>query len=163
VLAAALASVTGCRSCDDRSDEEQILALIEKAATLAQDHDTDGLMDLTTQWFTAEPGNRDHGEVRQVLTFAFHRYGNFRIAYPEPAIEVAPDRTTARATVPFVILREGLTLPDLGGLASDPEGWVEEASQTADPYRLRIDFAREDGEWKVDRAKIDGVRRMEGF
>jgi hypothetical protein len=38
---------------------------------LAQEHDTDGLMELATQWITAEPGHRDHGEVRQVQTFAF--------------------------------------------------------------------------------------------
>lgn len=162
-LVATASLPAGCRGCDDRSDEERILDLVHESATMAQEHDISGLMDITTRWFTASPGNRERKEVRQILLVAFQRYGNFRIAYPEPSIHVAPDGLSAKAKVPFVILREGLEIPDLGDLAGDPEGWVQEVSMTADPYRLELWLVKEDGDWLVDRARVQGIRSMDSF
>lgn len=156
-------SLTILLGCKEKDDEKLILALINDAAQLAMDHETGKLMDLTTDTFTADPGSRDAESVRSVLTYAFMRYGKFTIIYPQPRVEVAPNRETATAKVPFVIVREGGPIPDLLDLVGDPEKWLEEAGKGADPYHLDIWFWKEGGEWKVDRARIQGIRSMEGI
>jgi hypothetical protein len=164
VAAAVLALVAGaqaCSGCEEKDDRAAILKIIQEAAELAQEHKTSELMELTTSYFTAR-GN-DRQEVRGILMYAWNRYGQFRILYPEPDITVAPDAMTAKAKVPFVVMREGGPVPDLGGLASDPAGWLEEASKSADPYHLELWFAKTDDGWKVEKAELDGVRPMESL
>ncbi len=155
------ACAQACSGCEEKDDRKVILKIIQDAAEMAQEHRTSDLMDLTTSYFTAHGSGRQ--EVRQVLMYAWNRYGQFRILYPEPGIDVAPDRMTAKAKVPFVILREGGPIPELGGLAADPQGWLEEASKSTDPYHLELWFARTDDGWKVEKAELDGVRPMEAL
>ncbi len=150
-----------CSGCEEKDDRTAILKIIQEAAVMAQEHRTSDLMDLTTSTFTAH--GSDQQGVRGILMYAWNRYGQFRILYPEPAIDVAPDRMTAKAKVPFVVLREGGPIPDLGGLAADPQGWLEEASKSADPYHLELWFAKIDDGWKVEKAELDGVRPMESL
>ncbi|MBW2264493.1 MAG: hypothetical protein JRG91_21210 [Deltaproteobacteria bacterium] len=158
MIVLAAAGAQACSGCEEKDDRKAILAIIHEAAEMAQEHRTSDLMDLTTSYFTAHGSDRQ--EVRGVLMYAWNRYGKFRIMYPEPGITVAPDRMTAKAKVPFVILREGGPIPDLGGLAADPQGWLEEASKSADPYHLELWFAKSDDGWKVEKAVLDGVRPM---
>ena len=162
LAAIALALLAGrCSGCEEKDDRKIILGIIHEAAEMAQEHRTSDLMDLTTSYFTAHGSGPD--EVRTILTFAWNRYGQFRIMYPEPDITVSPDRLTAKAKVPFVVVREGGPIPDLGGLAMDPTGWLEEASKSTDPYHLELWFAKTDDGWKVEKAKLDGVRPMEAL
>ena len=151
-------SAQACSGCEEKDDRKVILKIIQDAAEMAQEHRTSDLMDLTTSYFTAHGSGPQ--EVRQILMFAWNRYGQFRILYPEPDITVSPDRMTAKAKVPFVVMREGGPIPDLGGLASDPTGWLEEASKSADPYHLELWFANTDDGWQVEKADLDGVRPM---
>jgi len=150
-----------CSGCEEKDDRKAILKIIQEAAELAQEHKTNDLMDLTTSYFTARGSDRQ--EVSGILIYAWNRYGQFRILYPEPDITVAPDAMTAKAKVPFIVLREGGPIPDLGGLASDPAGWLDEASKSADPYNLELWFAKTDDGWKVEKAELDGVRPMESL
>ena len=157
LAAALLASSAGCRK---GGDEQAILELIDEAARLAEAHETSEIMDLATDDFVAEPGGRDSEEVRGILQFAFMRYGEMRIVYPKPSIEITPP-DMARAGVPFVIMRAGGPVPDLGGLVEDHEKWLEEASRSADPYHLDLWLLKTSGRWKVAKVHIEGLRPVE--
>lgn len=155
VMAAAAAS------CKPKDDEKLILALIEEAAILAQQHKVGDILDLTTDTFAAYPGGRDREEVKSILAMAFMHYGDFAIKFPNPSIDFSPDRDTASVQVPFVVLRGGTLLPDLSGLVNDPARWAEEASKSADPYHLKLQLVKIDGDWKVETASLQGLRSLE--
>lgn len=153
----------GCSSCRGRDDEKEIRDLIERAARMAEKHDVGGLMKLTTRRFEADPGAHDRDGTRSVLMYAFHRYGSFVIMYARPSVEIDPSGLDASARVPFIVVREGRPIPDLGRLYESPEQWVEEAGRSTDPYNLELWLQKLDGEWKVDRARIEGLRGLEGL
>ena len=148
--------VTAAASCKPRDDEKLILALIEEAAILAQQHKVGDILDLTTDTFTANPGGRDREEVKSILAMAFMHYGDFIIKFPNPSIDISPAGDSAVVQVPFVILRGGGLLPDLSGLVNDPARWAEEATKTADPYYLELRLFKVDGDWKVETASLHG-------
>jgi hypothetical protein len=156
----ALSWAAGCR---EKDDEKLILALIERAAVLAQEHNAAKIMKLASDTFLAYPGGRDAEETKQVLLIAFMRYGSFQIKYPSPNIDIAETRDMAHVKIPFVVIREGALVPDLSGLYEDPGKWLDEASRTADPYHLELRLAKIRGKWLVERAEIQGVRGMEGI
>jgi hypothetical protein len=158
-LAAVMA--VAAASCKPKDDEKLILALIEEAAILAQQHKVGDILDLTTDTFAAYPGGRDREEVRSILAIAFMHYGDFAVKFPNPSIDFSPDRDTASVQVPFVILRGGTLLPDLSGLVNDPARWAEEVSRSADPYHLDLKLAKVDGDWKVETATLQGLRALE--
>ena len=83
---------------------------------------------------------------------AFRRYGSFKVAYPRPEVTIEPSGTEARARVPFMIVREGTPLPDLGGLYEDPEGWIEAVKEQSDPFMLELWLTKTKDGWKVQRA-----------
>jgi len=153
--------VTAAASCKPKDDEKLILALIEEAAILAQQHKVGDILDLVTDTFTANPGARDTDEVRSILAMAFMHYGDFAIKFPNPSIDISPAGDTASVQVPFVILRGGALLPDLSGLVNDPARWAEEATKTADPYHLDLQLFKVDGDWKVNTASLQGLRSLE--
>jgi hypothetical protein len=157
-LMLALSLAAGCK---EKDDEKLILALIERAAVLAQEHNASKIMKLATDTFLAYPGGRDAVETKQILLIAFMRYGKFQIKYPNPSIDIASTRDMANVKIPFVVIREGALLPDLGSLYEDPAGWLEEAGKTADPYHLELRLAKIKGDWLVERAEIQGIRPME--
>lgn len=159
-LVTALAWTAGCR---EKDDEKLILALIERAAVLAQEHNAAKIMKLTTDTFLANPGSRDAEETKQVLLIAFMQYGSFLIKYPNPTIDIAPTRDMANVKIPFVVIREGALVPDLASLYEDPGKWLEEAGKTADPYHLELRLAKIKGAWLVERAEIQGIRGIEGI
>jgi hypothetical protein len=153
--------VAAASSCKPGDDEKLIIALLEEAALLAQQHKAGDILDLTTDTFAAYPGGSGREEVKGILTFAFMQYGDFSIKFPNPTIDFSPARDTASVQVPFVILRGGVLLPDLSGLVSDPARWAEEASKSADPYHLKLQLVKVDGDWKVESATLQGLRALE--
>jgi len=157
-LGLALSWTAGCK---EKDDEKLILALIERAAVLAQEHNAAKIMKLTSDTFLAYPGSRDAEETKQVLLIAFMRYGSFQIKYPNPSIDIAPTRDMANVKIPFVVIRQGALVPDLTGLYEDPGKWLEEAGKTTDPYHLELRLAKIKGEWLVERAEIQGIRGIE--
>jgi len=159
VLAAFM--VAAAASCKPKDDEKLILALIEEAAILAQQHKVADILDLTTDTFTANPGARDRNEVKSILAMAFMHYGDFAIKFPNPSIDISPAGDTASVQVPFVVLRGGTLLQDLSGLVNDPARWAEEASKSADPYHLDLQLFKVDGDWKVETASLQGLRSLE--
>ncbi|MFH1434299.1 MAG: hypothetical protein ABIJ56_01160 [Pseudomonadota bacterium] len=150
----------GCSGCEEKDDEKAILKLIENGILLAEQHKAGKVMDLATDNFTAMPGNKSTEETNNMLVYAFMRYGKFRIKCPEPKIDIT-SMDTAHVKIPFIVLREGGLIPDLSKLASDPEQWVSEAGKTADPYYLELWLVKTGDGWRVDKARIDGIRPLE--
>ena len=142
-------------SCTEKDEAEVLQRLIKKGATLAEEHDVGGLMDLTSEDFSAQPGNRDRNEVRGILLMAFRHYRQFRILYPEPSVELSGSGDAASSRVYFLIVRKDRSYPNLDALTKDPKGWVEEVGENADLYRLELEFVKKKGDWVARRAHLE--------
>jgi hypothetical protein len=142
-------------SCTEKDEAEVLKRLIKKGATLAEEHDLGGLMGLTSEDFSALPGNRDRSEVRGILLMAFRHYRQFRILYPEPSVELSGSSDGASSRVYFLIVRKDRSYPNLDALAKDPKGWVEEVGENADLYRLELEFVKKKGDWVTRRAHLE--------
>jgi hypothetical protein len=149
-------------SCSKKDDASLIDALIKKAAKLAEAHDVKKLVKLTTEDFLALPGRHDRQETKRILWLAFRHYGQFKILFPEPSIDVAETSSAATARVYFVIVRKDLSYLGLKDLYKDPEAWLEEVGENADLYRIDLDFVVKDGDWLVKTARLEPFRGL-GF
>ena len=145
-------------SCSEKDDVGVIRQTVKKGAELAEEHDAKGLMKLTTEDFFAMPGHHDHLEVRKILWLAFRHYGELKVMYPEPSIDLAESGDTAIANVYFMIVKKDRSFPDLDELYKDPQGWLEEVGENADLYRLNLEFLKKDGDWLAKRAHIESFR-----
>lgn len=116
------------------------------------------MMELATEDFLAQPGNINRREVRKFIWLVFRKYGEFRILYPEPAIELAADNQSADATVHFLIAKKEQSVPKLEKLYKDPQRWIEEVSQNADLYRLNLKLLQMNGDWLVSITEVEPFR-----
>lgn len=142
-------------SCSTKDEAEALRRVIKKGAALAEAHDVAGLMKMTTEDFSALPGGRDRHEVRGILVLAFRHYRQFRILYPEPAIDLAAGGEAASARVYFLIVRQDRSYPELDELYKDPRGWIDAVGENADLYRLELDFLKRQGDWVARRASLE--------
>jgi hypothetical protein len=60
----------------------------------------------------------------------------------------------ASASVPFLIVRENVSLPGLKDFAHDPQRWLEEVGENADLYSLEMELVKQSGEWLVRRVTL---------
>jgi hypothetical protein len=141
-------------SCSKKEDVSLILHLIQESARLAEAHRVRALMDLTTEDFQATPGRHDRRETGKILWRVFRHYGDFKILYPEPAVDFKSDGA-ATATLYFVIVKEERTYPELKRLYKDPKGWLEEVGGNADLYRLTIGFVKKNPDWVVKSSLLE--------
>jgi hypothetical protein len=149
-------------SCSEKDDIILIRELIEQGAKLAEKHDINGLMKLTTGDFIALPGKHDNREVKTIIWLAFKHYRKFKILYPEPSIRLQTNRDTALATVTFLIVRKEQSLPDLNELWRNPEKWLKELGENADLYQLKLELLKQNGNWLVREARLAPFRGL-GF
>ncbi|MBW2530728.1 MAG: hypothetical protein JRI55_04575 [Deltaproteobacteria bacterium] len=163
LLAAALLSPAGCGGCEEQDDETALHELVKRGVAHAEKHAVGDLMALTTEDFKAVPRGGSRKEVRGTLMMAFKHYGVFDIRHPRPDIEVDPSGKLATVRVPFLIVRQGRSVPDLGELYDDPQRWLEEVGEIADPYHLQLQAVKRDGEWFVKQARLKGVRSLGQF
>ena len=145
-------------SCSKEDDAEKIRGLIKEGAELAEKHDLSGLIKFTTEDFLAQPGKHGRREVRRILWFGFNHYGHFRIIYPEPSVDLGPEGREASARVYFLIVKKEQSTPKVRDLYKDPKGWIEEVGDTADLYRLSLEWSKEKGDWLVKRALLEPSR-----
>lgn len=146
----------GCLlSCSSGSDTTAIRALIEEGAKLCEEHDIGGLINLTSDDFLALPGNLDRRETRRILWLAFRHYGSLKVVYPLPSVDLKPDRRTASAVFPFLILRKDASFPKLKALYEDPQKWLEEVGENADLYQLKLELFKRDGRWVTKQASLE--------
>ena len=145
-------------SCAKEDEAEKIRSLIKEGVELAEKHDISGLIAFTTKNFIAQPGKHGSQEVRRILWFAFNHYGNFRIMYPEPSVELRPEGREGSARVYFVIVKRDQSVPKVQDLYKDPKGWIEQVGESADLYRLSLELLKENGDWLVKRALLEPFR-----
>jgi len=145
-------------SCSKEDQAEKIRSLIKKGAELAEKHDLSGLLKFTTEDFIAQPGKHGSREVKRILWFAFNRYGNFRIVYPEPSVDLGPEGRAGSARVYFLIVKREQSVPKVKDLYKDPKGWLEEVGESADLYRLSLDLLKKNGDWLVKGALLEPFR-----
>lgn len=145
-------------SCSGKNDTQAIYELIQKGSRLAEEKQVGGLMDLTLPEFVAQPGSHNRQEAKGVLFAAFMHYGKFRIHYPRPEVGLLPDRAGARATIHFLIVRQDQSIPGLKELYDNPRKWIEKAGEKADLYQLELVLRKEEGDWLVSDAELEGFK-----
>ena len=149
-------------ACAKEDDTDQIRKLIKEGARLAEEHNIAGLLELTTEDFVARPGKHDGREVKGILWYAFNHYGNFKVMYPEPSVDLKEGGRAASAKVYIMIVQKERSIPELKDLYKDPRGWLEEVGETADLYRLKLELLKNNGDWLVKSALLEPFRGV-GF
>lgn len=150
-----LSAISGWASCSSKDEETVIRELVKKGATLGEEQDIKGLMNLTTEDFLALPGDLGRQETRRILFVAFRHYQDFKILYPRPNVELKPDKRSASAVFPFLIVKKETSLPKLKELYEDPQRWLETVGENADLYRLKLEWGKQNGDWLVRQARLE--------
>jgi hypothetical protein len=146
--------------CGEKDDATAIRSLIRKGAGHAEKHDIGGILKLASEDLRVLPGDADRREVRRILWLAFRHYGDLKVIYPRPDIEIEKDGNHASAQFPFLIVKRDQSFPKLNELVDDPQKWVQEVGERADLYRLKLRLSKSGGEWLVNQAQIE---RFTGF
>jgi len=147
--------MSGLESCSSKDEETAIRELVKKGATLGEEQDIKGLMNLTTEDFFAMPEDLGRQETRRILFVAFRHYQDFKILYPRPSVDLKPDKRSASAVFPFLIVKKETTLPKLKELYEDPQRWLETVGENADLYRLKLEWVKQNGDWLVRQARLE--------
>ena len=155
LLVLLLVAVSGVESCSSKDEETAIRELVKKGATLGEEQDIKGLINLTTEDFLALPGDLARQETRRILFVAFRHYQDFKILYPRPSVDLKPDKRSASAVFPFLIVKKETTLPKLKELYEDPQRWLETVGENADLYRLKLECLKQNGDWLVKQARLE--------
>jgi hypothetical protein len=142
-------------SCSSKDEETAVRELVKKGATLAEEQDIKGLMNLTTEDLLVLPGDLGRPETRRILFLAFRHYQDFKVLYPRPSVELKQDKRSATALFPFLIVKKDMTLPQLKELYEDPQRWMEAVGEKADLYRLKLEWVKQDGHWLVKQARLE--------
>jgi hypothetical protein len=145
----------GLESCSSKDEETAIRELIKKGATLGEEQDIKGLMSLSTEDLLVLPGDLGRQETRRILFVAFRHYQDFKILYPRPSVDLKPDKRSASAVFPFLIVKKETTLPKLKELYEDPQRWLETVGENADLYRLKLECLKQNGDWLVKKARLE--------
>jgi len=145
-------------ACGGKDDTEAIYELIQKGKRLAEEKQVGDLMDLAVPEFISRPGGHDRRGTKRVLFAAFRHYGEFKLRYPRPQVEVLEDGDSAMATIHFLIVRQDQSIPGLKELVDDPRKWIETASEKADLYQLTLALKKDGGDWLVGEASIEGFK-----
>ena len=153
-------SLHGCSGCEPDDDETLIRILVGQAVDRAEKHNISELFALATTPFVANPGNYDRRSCKAMLLVMLRRYGTFRIVHPAYGVTISDDGKSAQLTIPFLIVVEGKSAPDIREFADDPTRWLQEASKGADPFILDANLVKRDGEWKVENVHITGRRSV---
>jgi hypothetical protein len=149
-------------SCSPKDEVAAIRELIQKGAELAEDHDVGGLMELTTENVIALPGRHSRIEIKRILWLAFKHYGNLKILYPEPSVNLTSNENSASSRVYLLIVKKDRNLPELKELYTEPRRWLEEVGENADLYQLDLQILKRDGDWLVKQAHLEGFKGI-GF
>jgi hypothetical protein len=147
--------MSGLVSCSSKDEETLIRELVKKGATLGEEQDIKGLMNLTTEDFLALPGDLGRQETRRILFVAFRHYQDFKILYPRPSVDLKPDKRSASTVFPFLIVKRETSFPKLKELYEDPQRWLETVGENADLYRLKLEWVKQNGDWLVKQAQVE--------
>ena len=118
-----------------KGPEEQVRSLISQAIEDAEDGDVGDLMDVVSDRYQGQGGDR--AGLRQYLTGMVLGGG---IDVKVLTQQVSVDGDVARAELDVVLVRGGLRGAAMGD---------------AGARTVRVDLAREDGDWKVTGGEVD--------
>ena len=149
-------------SCSPEDDVAAIRALIQDGAALAEDHDINGIMELTTEDIVAMPGAHSRLEIKRIIWTALMRYGQLKILYPKPSVDMSADSNQASCGIYLLIVKKDRVVPDVKQLYNDPKRWLETIGENADLYQLKLEMRKTDGRWLVGRAHLESFRGV-GF
>jgi hypothetical protein len=149
-------------SCSPKDEVSAIRELIKKGAELAEDHDIGGIMKLTTADVVALPGQHNRLEIKRIIWAALMHYGKLKVLYPEPSVSLTSNESIASARIYLLIVKKDRNLPELKELYKDPRRWLEEVGENADLYQLNLQMLKEDGDWLVKQAHLEGFKGI-GF
>ncbi len=141
-------------ACSQKDDTAAIRALIQKGAQLAEDHDISGMMELTTEDVVALPGSHGRLEIKRLIWSALKHYGNIRILYPKPTVDLSDEDNRASCSIYMLIVKKDRAVPDLKDLYDDPKRWIETVGENADLYQLKLEMLKTNGRWLVRRAHL---------
>ena len=144
------AVIMGCRAGDD---EAQIRRLIARGASAAEAHDIAAMLKLASTEVRAMPMSLDRQGIKAVLWRTFNYYGPLAVLYPRPVVTI--NGATARATVPFLIVKKEHPFTELERLRDDPSAWLDAVDDAADLYRLQLVLVGQNGEWLVNEATLE--------
>jgi len=149
-------------SCAEKDDAAAIRALIKKGAEMAEDHDVNGILELTTEDVLASPGRHNRREIKRIIWAAFMHYGKLSVLYPRPSVDISDGQNSASCKIYLLIVKKERALPDLKELYNDPKRWLEAVGENADLYQINLELLKTDGAWLVRKAHLEGFRGM-GF
>lgn len=149
-------------ACSRTEREEEVYRLVQQGVELAEAHDLGGLMDLTQDDFTADPGKRSSKDVRRILFVTFKRFGKFNILYPKPSVRLSEDEETAIVKMNFLITSKDKPFPELELLYEDSAAWLKVVDERSDIYTLSMELGYVSGDWLVRKARITGFARPHG-
>jgi len=98
-------------------------------------------------------GDKGEGETRKLRIF--RHYQDFKILYPRLNVDLKPDKRSASAVFPFLIVKKETALPKLKELYEDPQRWLETVGENADLYRLKLEWVKQNGDWLVRQARLE--------
>jgi hypothetical protein len=142
-------------SCREKDHEAAIRALIKEGAVRAEKHDIDGILRLASEDLKVLPGEIDRREVRRILWLAFRHYGDLRVIYPQPEVDLEKNKDQASVQFPFLIVKKDQSFPKLVELFNEPQEWLREVGERADLYRLKLRLSARSGEWMVSEAHLE--------
>ena len=141
--------------CSQEDDADVIRALIQKGAELAEAHDVNGVMALAAEDVVAHPGAHGRREIKRIIWMAFKHYGDLKILYPRPSVDLFDEGRRASCRLVFLIVKKDRVVPDVKDLYDDPKGWIETVGENADLYRLELEMLKTGKHWLVEKAHLE--------
>lgn len=155
-----MAFFLGAAACSQKDDVAAIRDLIKKGAALAEDHNVSEMMELTTDDVTALPGRHNRLAIKRIIWMVFQRYGQFRVLYPRPSVNLSAEDNFASCTIYVLIVKKDRTIPGLKELTDDPQRWLETVGENADLYQVKLELLKRGGDWLVSKAHLESFRGL---
>jgi hypothetical protein len=149
-------------ACSEKDDAQLIRALIKTGAELAESHDVSGIMELTTEDVIALPDHHNRPEIKRIIWTAFMHYGQFKVLYPKPSVDLSAKDGGAACTIYLLIVKKDRAIPDLKDLYDDPKRWLETVGENADLYQIKLQMLKKDGRWLIKQTHLEGFKGL-GF
>jgi hypothetical protein len=149
-------------SCSEKDDVQAIRTLIKDAAEMAEDHNLNGIMELTTEDVVGLPGHHNRLEIKRFIFSAFMHYGKLKVLYPKPSVDLSAKDNSATCMIYLLIVKKDRAIPDVKDLYNEPRRWLETVGENADLYQVKLQLLKKGATWRVHQARLEGFKGL-GF